>query len=235
MSLAARVRDARPLGGPRFLDRRFDSAGTPLPCAGNTIIRHISIPSDLDRMCDIQDKLKAGPAGKCFGWLPRASLHCTIFNGLLYGERKQEAWPTTLRNDVTRAEADSHIEAAFLKTTKLDDPVEMTFGGLSGIESDALGVSLIPGAADNAALRRYRDDLAEASGLSHRPGHDSYIFHITLGYLISWPNQADAEAFDVASQAISNDFLSNTLNLNVHEPEFCRFQTIAQFDVETVG
>jgi len=231
VSLAARVDAARARGGPRFLDRRFNSAGQPVSCPGNTIIRHIADPVDLDRLSAAQDALRSGPAGSCFAWLPRESLHCTLFNGLLYAERETATWPTTLANDASRAEADAHIQDAFHSTPAPAGPVEMKIAGFSGFSSDALGLSLRADATGDQALRTYRDALAEAAGLRHRPGHDSYAFHITLGYLIAWPDPAVAAAFDAAKVPIAEGLASAPLHLPAHRPEFCTFEALDHFHV----
>lgn len=231
MSLAARVRAAQAAGGPRFLDRRFDSDGNAVLCPGNTVIRHIRAPADLDRLCAAQERLKATPAGACFAWLPRASLHCTLFNGLLYADRDVAHWPSTLANDAPRAMADAFMLQAFRQAKPISQPVDMTIAGFSGTTSDALGVALSASDIDDPLLRAYRDALAQASGLTQRPGHADYRFHITLGYLIAWPKLGAAEDFDAQAQEIAQELATTPIVLPANTPEFCKFDCLDHFEV----
>ncbi len=234
MSLAARVATAAINGAPRFLDRRFDGSGGEVSCPGNTVIAHIYDTAALQALTAAQSALAATEAGACFAWLPKSSLHCTLFNGLLYAERDAAHWPRTLPFDASRNEADAHMATGFHETAVPETAITMCPDAMRGLSSDALGVSLSPSTPDtNKALRAYRDRLAAATGLAHRPGHDDYIFHITLGYLIAWPTPKAAAAFDaVADQQLSR--LKQELPyLLLAKSEYTRFAGMTHFAVQS--
>jgi len=233
VSLASRVATAAHKGGPRFLDRRFDSDGGQVPCPGNTIIAHVYDTAVLDALTEAQARLAETEAGGCFAWLPRASLHCTQFNGLLYAERERAVWPQGLAKDASRADADAFMRAAFDAVDAPPVPFVLEPSHFSGFGSDALGLGLAAAQDAEPAMRAYRDALAQASGLTHRPGHADYAFHITFGYLIRWPSLAAAEAFDTASLAVLADLRAKVPTLRLENTEFCLFEGMTHFAVQS--
>ena len=233
MSLAARVTAAADQGGPRFLDRRFDSAGAVVSCPGNTVIAHIYDTAVLDILTDAQARLAETEAGGCFAWLPRASLHCTQFNGLIYAERSAAHWPSGLAVDATRAAADAFMRDAFESTEVPDTPFVVTPTRFYGQADDALGLGLTATDTANPGMRAYRNALAAAAGLAHRPGHADYEFHITFAYLIRWPSIAAAEAFDAVTDTVLADVKAALPNIGFDQSEFCHFEGMTHFAVQS--
>ena len=233
MSLAARVRAAASLGGPRFLDHRFDGTGAEVPCPGNTVIAHVHDDAVLDVLTEAQRRLASTEAGACFAWLPRSSLHCTQFNGLLYAQRDQGHWPQSLANDASRAEADTFMQSAFDATPVPETAFVVTPNRFYGQADDALGLGLAETAAAGPGMRGYRDALAKATALQHRPGHADYEYHITFAYMIRWPDPAAAEAFDLETEAVLSGLKSALPRIQFESSEFCKFEGMTHFQVIT--
>jgi hypothetical protein len=83
--------------------------------------------------------------------------------------------------------------------------------------------------AKSQEMRAIRNQLSEVLEI-REPGHDSYRFHLSLGYLIEYLSQEEAAAFaQFYRKAIVH--LSDVVPvLRLGQPEFCVFQDMFAFD-----
>lgn len=62
---------------------KFTPEGEVLPFPGNTVICHIDPKSDVHAaLCEMQDEVQHSDFGAIFTYLPQASLHMTVFQGI---------------------------------------------------------------------------------------------------------------------------------------------------------
>lgn len=226
--LAARTGDA----APRWLGVRWDHEANPIRCAGNTVVAHVRDPGLNAAIEAVAIALRETAAGGAFAWLPPSSYHMTVFNGLLYDERDPPFWPEGLDRDVSEDASDRFMMNRLHRVElPAGGPFRMRATGIFGLDTDGLGIAVAPeDPAENARIRGWRDRLAEASGLTGRPGHDDYGFHITLAYLIAWPDAGAAPEFDAAAGHALQRLTGSYPVMNLWPPEFCVFEDMTHFE-----
>lgn len=219
---------------PRWLGVRFDANGQALPCSGNTIVCHRRDRDGRAAIADLVARIGEGPAGGCFAFTAPESWHMTVFGGLLHdSDRRTGFWPSGLAADASDEQADRFMIERMAQVAPPDMPITMQARGFAGLQSHALGLALVPHTAgQETALRAYRDRLAEATGLTARPGHEGYAFHLTLGYLIGWPTEAEAAAFDTAIDGMAAGLGDRIPPFELGPPEICLFDHMNAFRVQ---
>lgn len=228
MSLAAAAAGAN--GPPRFLGQRFDSAGRALSEPGNTVVAMLADGPFRERLRAIRARLEATEAGRtAIAWLPESSWHMTLFDGVLLNEERAEYWPRGLPRVPDRAEVTlNHMRAAIRQHPIPQPPYRMRTTCLGGFATGGFGIRFEEAdTAERSRLRAWRHAIAAAAGLSHRPGHQAYVFHLTLGYMIAWPDQAAAEAFD---QAVARELASPLPPPDFLPGRLCVFADMTRFD-----
>ena len=233
MSLAAHVRE-RGHEPPPFLNKRFDAAARALSDPGNTMIGHVQPGPVFDALVAARDALAATAAGPTFAWLPPASYHMTIFDGVLHGRRDAEFWPTGLNRDATEDQAERFVFSRLENMRPDGHRAPFRLRPLALEPSRGAGVWVRLSGADAAEerrLRAFRDACAEGLGLAHRPGHAAYTFHITMAYSLAWPSPAEAEAFDAVIAEADAAFRAAAPVIEIGPPELCRFSDMTHFEV----
>ena len=112
--------------------------------------------------------------------LPEDSYHMTVFRGLNDQVRTDSHWPARLSKETPMEAVDDYISAA-VASAVVPGPARMRFDKVSWSNNCCI-ICLVP--ADDAqkeTLLAFRDRAADAVGLK-LPGHDEYVFHISLGY-----------------------------------------------------
>ncbi|MHA3915020.1 DUF1868 domain-containing protein [Halovulum sp. GXIMD14793] len=211
---------------PEAVGRKFTPEGTPLPCPGNTIICHIDQRSEaFAGLVTAQQHLKTGPHADAFTFLPAESFHMTVFEGVIDYTRTPERWPTHLPLDAPIDTVTTDF-AERLQDINLPAPLQVRPEGIFA----GFSVSLT-GATPEAEtrLRHTRDQFQTATNLI-RPDHDTYRFHITLGYLLRWLDPTEANAVLDLSEDIAAKFTKTAGQINLGTPEFCRFDTMHHFE-----
>lgn len=95
---------------------------------------------------------------------------------------------------------------------------------------EAMGVRLEgESEAEDARIRAMRDRFADVAGLRQRPGHDTYGFHITLAYMIDWPDAAEAEEAERAIDEAEAELIKTHPVFELGAPEVCLFDDMEEF------
>jgi hypothetical protein len=208
---------------PAAVGRKFAAGGAVLPTRGNTFLAHVDRASPAHAaLTRAQAHLAAGPQADAFAFLPPASFHMTVFQGVIETERRADRWPGHLPLDarIDDVTADfRHRIAGLALPGAFDIRVRGVFAGFSVAVEGA-------GADAEAALRDARDALSERLNL-RVPDHATYAFHITLGYLLRWLAPAEAQAAVARSHEAAAD-LPETIRLG--PVEFCAFEDMTRFD-----
>jgi len=213
---------------PRFLGVRFDGAGRPLRCSGNTVLAHLGAGPAAEALIEARDRIAAAGGDAVLAFLPPASLHMTLFDGVLHDVRAPARWPRELAPEAGAEEADRFMMAA-LRAAPRPGRFRLRPLGL-GVNEAGMFLHLEGAdAAEEARLRRFRDDLARLAGLAHRPDHDRYRFHVTLAYLIA-PVPADLAAIlEAARMEAERALLARLGELRLGPPEACLFDDMTAF------
>lgn len=210
---------------PAMLGTRFDRAGNFLPEPGNTVVSHVVPGSTSERaIIQIRDQLQALDPGHHFAWTPVSSYHMTIFQGVIDSRRRLPFWPPELALDTLIADTTDYLAGRLL-----DFPAISPFAvKLDQITPEGLVVS---GATDKdeAVLRSFRDELADRFGYRH-PDHDSYVFHITLAYLIDWLPSDAHETYIPALSDITDGFIAEVPVIELGPADYCSFEDMNHFE-----
>ena len=218
--LASRM-DAPP---PR-LGIRYDAAGNFLFEPGNTIVCHLARRSASEAaVLQVRERLLALPGADCLAFTPAASLHMTLFQGVVDTHRKHPYWPADIplhlgidemtRRMMTRLDGFDGCGPFSVKVTEVT-PTGLTVEGVT--EEDA------------NVMRAWRDKLARTFGYRH-PDHDTYSFHITFAYVIRGiPDTAAAQwqrTLDESLELLQRE----TPVIALREPAFCKFRDMKHFE-----
>lgn len=213
-------------GRPDAVGKKFTPQGAPIPCPGYTTICHVDQSSDaFAALVAAQDALKAGPLADAFTFLPPASFHMTIFEGVIDYARSPERWPRHLPLDMP---VDAVTEDALARLQGLDLPHSFAArptGIFAGFSVEMTGAD----DAAEATLRRTRDRLRAASNIL-RPDHVDYQFHITLGYLLRWLTRDEAEVVVDLSDTVAEALLQRVAGIALGEVELCSFESMHHFE-----
>ena len=81
---------------------------------------------------------------------------------------------------------------------------------------------------DERLLRETRDKLSNLLGIKF-PTHDTYIFHISLGYLLRWLNENETKIIIKESHRLFEEFNEKKPLIVMQSPEFCTFENMHVF------
>lgn len=204
---------------------KFDASGAPLFFPGNTFICHIDTKSAFyKKLCQLQDALKALPQAGGITFLPKESFHMTVFGGVGGEPLCSSGWP----EDINKNSSLDAINHSWCERVKQSDY-------LGGFNVVPMGMrapySLAMQAAtetDALALQQARTKLQSLTQLV-RDDFRSYRFHITLGYLVNWLDEASAQELVSASNHLFDHYLGDCEPVRLGAVEFCRFESMHQF------
>lgn len=208
---------------------KFARDGSPLPFRGNTVICHIpETAPEVPAFAELARRLRDLPWGGRFAFLPAASYHMTVFEGVTDAERTPERWPEGVSpdaplEDITRRFIDR------LRGLAVPQRFAMRPIGLVPMGTGGTVVGLEPAGEDTARqIRGLREAFALILGL-RKPNHDAYRFHITLSYLLDWLSPAEAEQHLAAHEHFAKALIETHPVLQLGPPEFCVFETLHRF------
>jgi len=210
---------------PAAVGQKFAADGTALPFAGNTFICHIAPATPAhDALVAAQEALMAGPLADAYTFLPPASLHMTVFEGVCDAHRKADVWPEGMPStlpvpDVTAAFAARTATLALPAATTIR-PTEV----FAGFAVQVTGAT----EADTAQLWQMRAALREATGI-RRADYASYRFHITLAYLLRWLTDAEAAQVQALSEAVFATLAAAAPTIPLGPVEYCTFADMHAF------
>ncbi|QND53909.1 DUF1868 domain-containing protein [Phyllobacterium sp. 628] len=210
---------------PQHLGRRYDTSGNFLIEPGNTVVSHLVKGSESEKaVIAVRERMLAMPDASRLAFTPVSSLHMTLFQGIIEYRRRASFWPDdvpldTSIDDMTRLYVDrlQDFEGCGPFNVKVVDvtPAGLTVAGASEY--------------DERILRAWRDALAVPFGYRH-PDHDTYVFHITLAYVIErFPDDRLA-----AWQELLDDCLAFIQReapvIALNPPAFCSFADMKHFE-----
>lgn len=234
MKFVDEIAKARASGKPPlFLDETFDAEAKPLPVEGSAVIGHVTLPGVLDALEQAQQRLARSRAGDCFAWLPKESFHVTWLRLL---DRRSELdlasladWQGDLRGRAADFAMMERLRGFDLATrapyhVKLDEFWRY---------DDAAGFWVVGATPDEEArIQEMRDAIEAAAGLAHRPRGIEYRLHITLGYLIAWPDEEAAKDMEEAIDQAENEMRSSCPVIEFGSPEVCLFDVLTEFQTQ---
>lgn len=210
---------------PWHLGTRYNGQGIFLPEPGNTVVSHL-MPQAVSTasILEVRRRMMDMPEAGQFAFTHPASLHMTVFQGIIEYRRKLPFWPPDMALDT----AVDDMTAFYLKRLSgFDAPPAFD---VRIVEVTPLGL-VVEGAtgADRRVLAEWRDRLADIFGYRH-PDHDAYVFHITFSYIIDWLADDVLERWTrfLGEQLAFLRSASPVIALN--PPAFCSFRDMNHFE-----
>ncbi|MDE8650708.1 DUF1868 domain-containing protein [Novosphingobium album (ex Liu et al. 2023)] len=220
---------------PPDVGRKFYPDGRVHPFAGSTIICHLPQQGE-HAACfnSILDIFREAPRHRFMrkvAMLPPSSYHMTVFGVANDQSRKRESWPADLPLDMP-LEAVNRALVERLRSFELGNilPIRMRVSPQQSPENGrTLVFHLQPfDDAESAKLRRLRDRLANVLKIQS-PGHDSYEFHISFGYPISWFDATEEREVKRIWPEWANRIASRSPEIAFAAPEYCTFDDMFAF------
>ncbi|NVK35182.1 MAG: DUF1868 domain-containing protein [Rhodobacteraceae bacterium] len=203
---------------------KFSTDGVVQNWPGNTFICHVDPTSDAWRVIrEVQEKVKCSPFHRFFTFTPPSSFHMTVFQGICPVVRGD--WPEGVPEDASR----DRVSGVLLERTRgLDVPTsfKVQVNNLHALHS----LSVTGADEENdALLRKTREILRAATGISPK-GFEDYVFHITLGYPVTFASDSLAKEMVDFSQQISSGLTDAIGTIDLGPLEFCTFETMHHFE-----
>lgn len=206
------------------LGTRHNRAGIFLPEPGNTIVCHLETGSETEAaLQEVRGRYRAMPGAEHLAFTAESSLHMTLFQGIIEYRRFLPYWPD-----------DVPLE------TPIDDMTAISLDRLAGFEpGPAFQMQVIEATpngltlegvseADRAALRSWRDRLADLLGYRH-PDHETYAFHVTYAYMVERFDDETMMAWQPFLEAVVEEIRQRAPILALRPPAFCSFEDMNHF------
>ena len=207
---------------------KFNADGTVRRFPGNTIISMVNHGKDIfAHFLHIRALLEASPAAACVTLLPLDSIHMTVIEGVCDQVRRPGYWTSFLPLDCPLCATDALFEARFAELAPLG---KVTLRMSHVVCTGAILLRMEPVTpADEAHLRAYRDAASAALGLRF-PNHDSYHFHITLGYFTKEPTPAQEQALTEFCAQADRYIAEHDIRMQAEEPLLTFFDSMFRFE-----
>ncbi|MFN4193350.1 MAG: DUF1868 domain-containing protein [Tabrizicola sp.] len=209
---------------PASVGQKFTPAGAVMPYAGNTFICHIPQGPAHDALAETAARLRAAAPAGAYAFLPPASYHMTVFEGVTDRDRTGGRWPEDL-DPALPVEAVTDHFLPRLDGVNLPKASRIRPTGLfAGTTVQVTGATT----ADEAALRAARETLRAATGI-RRPDFADYRFHITLAYLLRWLTPAEAAGMADLCARLATGLADLQPEIALAGVEFCSFADMHAF------
>ena len=193
---------------------KFSARGEPLPFAGNTILCPLPAGHPYSQF---QQTLRAW---KSLAVLPEASLHMTVFDGVLDHLRTPPLWPSDLPANAPLDACHNHFDQA-LANLPFPSLLHLDFQAFH-LTPATIAIALTP--PSDSPLRNLRNLLSTTLKI-RRPNHDAYQFHITLASVLTQPPPPLANLL----AAWTAQLRQTTPQLSLHAAYFCTFPNLTNF------
>ena len=207
---------------------KFNADGTVRRFPGNTIISMVNHEKDVfTHFLHVRELFMACPAAPCVTLLPLDSIHMTVIEGVCDQVRRPGYWTSFLPLDCPLCATDALFEARFAELAPLG---KVTLRMSHVVCTGAILLRMEPVTpADEAHLRAYRDAASAALGLRF-PNHDSYHFHITLGYFTKEPTAAQEQALTEFCAQADRYIAEHDIRMQAEEPLLTFFDSMFRFE-----
>jgi hypothetical protein len=221
---------------PPAVGIKFGRDGHVLPLPGNTLVCHLAQQGAeatcFNALLDIYREAPAHAFMHKVTLTPPSSYHMTVFGAATGSDRCAGLWPADLQLDAPMPVCHRLI-ASKLREFRLDCALPFRLRvDLSEPEADhlPLRIRLLPvDDAENKKLRSLRDRLSQALSI-RGDDHDTYEFHITLGYLIRWLTSEENTTFRIEMKRWRETVAKRCPVIELGSPEFCTFEDMFAFE-----
>jgi hypothetical protein len=215
--------------------RKFTPDGKVQTFVGNTVICHIPRPGAVfDQLSAAFEGLRAEVGDQHLTWLPTASYHVTMFNGVDDMTRLPGDWPQELPLNATMRVCNRYV-GAHLRRVRLGFPLPLRLV-IDDAEFPTIPtvLPLCPiDATQEARLRDLRGRISKAIGVRH-PDDDNYRFHLSFAYYVRQFSANQEQAYRLAFRKVRRQLVKSIPVIELGAPEFCVFNDMYAFDTKFV-
>lgn len=206
------------------LGRRFDPAGKFLTEHGNTVVAQVLPASPTETaLIGLRAALQALPQSGHFTFTEVASYHMTVFEGAVDNRRTPDFWPQDMALDAPIDDVTARFVDR-LAGWQAPPPFRMRITAVTPFGLRLAGAT----EEDEANARAWRDALSACLRL-RGPRHDSYVFHVTLAYVVSALPPTALPALRVAMDDLTLRMQQAVPVLDLGRPALCRFSDMNAF------
>lgn len=213
---------------------KFFANGAPRPFSGSTQLSHIPPQSAFHRaLCDLLAEASEASVMKKFVLMPPGSLHMTLMNGIDDEHRYAPYWPKDVPANASMQSAREWCATRLkgIRTGRTGD-FRMVRRKVESSKLSSFTVMLQPvDAKQDAEMRRIRNQLSTVLQIRD-PRHDSYGFHITLGYLLEYLTSEEAVEFASLYTQWMDKLFEAFPVITIAQPEFTTFNDMFRFKTE---
>ncbi len=206
---------------------KFHADGTVMPFSGNTIICFVAPDSALlGELLWMRETLQAMRCADHIGFLPPSSYHMTTFELLTDHWRQPQRWTPALPLDAPIPATDAFFQAV---VPRVPAPAAFLMR-FAGVEPSTPATMRLEPADETtrAALRAYRDALATATGIRF-PNHDTYQYHITLGYKLVEFDDAAMTELSATLEIVNTRLRASLPPFRLGPPQLVFFKDMSEF------
>ena len=236
-ALAPSARAARPAQGgavPRDVGRKFKADGSVSRFGGNTFVGHVQQQGrdydQFDGLLDIYREFPAHGFASKIALTPPNSYHVTVFGGLNDEDQGTPRWPRALPPGMSVDAVTQQWLRGLQARPRLAEPrFEFAYGTAVTMSDGAPHVPLLP--ANDATARRLkavRDALSEFTGIRDK-NHDSYQYHLTVGYIHQLLTEPEAQSLRTATDDWVARLSARSATLVIPAFHFCSFRDMYAF------
>lgn len=205
---------------------KFLTDGSVQRWAGNTFLCHVPDGAAKDAMRAMQEDMKKSAFARFYTFLPASSFHMTVFQGISPSGEGFEELPEGA-DALWDRDAVTALMLSQVRGVKLPQAQRVRMVRFYA------GVGLTLTGADDAAevsLRASRARLRDATGITHAPNFDTYVFHITFAYLLDWVTEKTAQEIAAFCQELTDQYVLALEDVELGPVEFCNFDTMHHFE-----
>ncbi|WP_082522346.1 DUF1868 domain-containing protein [Acidovorax sp. Root402] len=227
-----------PEAHPRDVGRKMNADGTVRGFVANTFIGHLAQQGEdfavFDAFLDIYREFPRHAFSQKIGLLPPSSYHITVFGGLNDVDRGTSNWPPSIPVDRSIESVTTQYLRELRNLPKLSaEPFlfDIDKSQRPSLQKEgALTIPLRP--LDNSTdrrLRAIRDQLSTLSGLRRRD-HDSYQYHVTIGYFFRFLNEQEAHDLSDSTARWMEGLAALPRKPRISSIYFCRLRDMYAYE-----
>jgi hypothetical protein len=203
---------------------KFNANGSVREFAGNTVIG--MVPGRTQGFTFLKKIQSLYGAYSAFSLLPPDSFHMTIIEGVCDQIRDSAYWSKKISKDSSLAEVNTFFYNT-VKKLRFPDFIKMKYKSFR-----FKGVLLIYLEPENDSikndLKSFRDNFASATGLKFS-NHETYTFHISLGYQIKDFTNPEMDAIQKTADESHQMLVEAGCVFEISKPSFCTFSDMHAF------
>jgi hypothetical protein len=206
--------------------------------AANTFIGHLGQQGEdfavFDALLNIYREFPCHSFHQKIALLPPSSYHITVFGGLNEADRGSKRWSQTIARDMSMEQATERYLQALRMLPKLGEQpfqFEVDFEHVTAPKTEgSLYIALRPvDLATERRLQAIRNQLADLTGL-HRPDHDHYSYHVTIGYFFKFLDAIEAQDLSVATAQWMQAIAATQRKPRITSVQFCRLRDMYAYE-----